>query len=241
MNWHLDNKASSLYVEFLSDGEFVVPDSGSLFLTLRGNAGAVIGGYDNLALPDVTVSTMSYTVPQAVNVIGAVDFETRYSRVDFKVGGKPFVSEQTYKLGPFVPISAEEAEVRAIFGVRDLELPDADIDLRGAYYLLKEAYPEAMATALTTTATSWWANRAIVLTAAQQVAPSMPVRALKEEGLNNATQIRASIDWERLMAAISSELAATIGKLQEAASVSSSGGLTPLLVLSLPTDPVTNA
>jgi hypothetical protein len=241
MDWHLDNKASSLYVEFLSDGEFVVPDAGSIFLTLRNNAGTVISGYDSLALADVTVSTMLYSVPQAVNVIGAVDFETRYARVDFKYEGKPLVSEQVYKLGPFLPISANEAEVRSLFGVRELELPDSDIDLRGAFYLLKEDYPEAMATSLTATATSWWANRAIILMAAQQVGPSLPVRALKQEDLNNANQIRANIDWERVMAGIMSEFSIVMNKLQEAASVAGGGTPTPILVLSLPTDPVTNA
>lgn len=241
MNWHLDNKASSLYVEFLSDGEFVVPDAGSIFLTLRGNDGEIVAGYDSLALPDTTLSTMTWTVPQAVNVIGAVDFETRYVRVDFKSGGKPLVAEQVYKLGPFLPISAKEAEVRALFGVRELELPDSDIDLRAAFYLLKEDYPEAMATSLSATATSWWANRAIVLMAAQQVGPSLPVRALKQEDLNNASQIRANIDWERINGAILSEFSIVMNKLQEAASVTGGGSLSPLLVVSLPTDPITNA
>lgn len=241
MNWHLSAKASSLYVEFLQDGEYVVPDAGSIFLTIRGNDGLVISGYDALAMADVTVSTMTYTVPQAVNNIGAVDVETRYVRVDFKVGDKPLVTEQVYRVGPFLPLAATPAEVRGLFGAREQELPDSDIDLRGAYYLLLDEYPDAMTGALTVSATTWLANRAVVLMAGIQVAPSMPSRALKEEGLNNATQIRANIDWVALQHQIVGELGATLGKLEEAAGSTTSAALMPILGLSIPVDPVTNA
>lgn len=241
MKRHLAGKASPLYVEFQQEGEFVIPDVGSVFLTIRNTTGLVLAGYDALAIPGVILSTFTYAVPQAVNVIGVVDFETRYVRFDFRCAGKPLVMEQVYQLSNFVPLTATPAEVRSLFGARDRELPDSDIDLLGGYFALRAKYPTEMVTALTGVTTAQDANRAVVLTTGLQLFPSIPSRILKEEGLNNATQIRASIDWETLHRQLLAELGVVLGRLQAEASVSVVALPTPLLVLTNPIDPVTNA
>lgn len=241
MKWNLAGKALALYVEFRQDGEFVIPDVGSLKLTLRGNNGVVISGYNEAVLPDCPVSTTTIGISSTLNTIIALTFETRYVRVDFTVGGRPLAIESSYRLAPFLPLTATPADVRSVFGARDSELPDSEIDLMEGYFTLLEDYPIAMAGALATSATSRWANLAVTFKTSLQLIASMPVRVLKEEALNNASQSRGKIDWEALQAQIEAGLGVVLGKLEAAAQVPGGTSRTPLLVLSLPTDPVTNA
>jgi hypothetical protein len=229
MNWNLPGKDCSIYVEFKKDGEFVIPDPGSLKLTLRDDAGVVITGYDSLALANCLVSSLMITVLAALNTVGTgLPFETRYARIDYTASTEPLHVDVVYRVAPFLPMASEPAEVRALFGARDLELPDSDIDLYSAYFLLLQDYPDAMTGALSSAATSWSANRAIVLTAGLQVIASMPGRLLKEDALNTAKQIRGNIDWEALEARLGAELGVVLAKLQAAASVA--GGTFPTLI-----------
>lgn len=246
MNWHLMGTAYPLYVEFLQEGEFVIPDPGSIFLTIRDNAGEIVAGYNGLALADTLVSTLTYSIPQEVNtpkLIGTPgNFETRYVRVDFSSAGRPLSSEQIYRIAGFVPLTATPAEVRALFGARDKELPDSDIDLMGAYFMQAVGYPTVISPAtLSDSLTAWDANRFIVLTAGVQVAPSMPSRVLKEETMDTATQIRATIDWQALQQQILDELGVVLDRLKATVAGGATVVPTGLFVLSNRTDPVTNA
>lgn len=241
MNWNIAGKALSLYVEFKQGGEFVIPDVGSLKLTLRGNDGVVLVGYDASALADTLLSTLVVVVPSDVNVVTTPPVETRFMRLDFTAGGQPLFIEQSYNLSPFLPLIATPSDVRARFGARVAELPDSDIDLIGAYFTLLEDYHSAMSNALVQTTTRRLANTAVILKTALLLGGSMPGRMLKEEALNNASNLRGVIDWEALQRKNEAELAITLNKLEIAASATAVVLPSPLMAVSLPTDPVTNA
>lgn len=241
MIWNLVGKAASLFFAFMREGEFVIPDSGSIKLTIRDNAGAVITGYDALAQADCLVSTLVVVVPAELNtLVGA--FETRFVRLDFTSGGEPLFAEKAYRVSSFVPLTATPEDVRSVFGARAGELPDADIDLREAYFTLLEEYPTEMAGAITGASTSRSANRLTVLRTAWFLLPSMPNRVLKEDSMNTATQIRDSADWERIGVQIQTEMELMISTLRSAASVAGSNSPTSILLMSAPSvDPITNA
>lgn len=237
-NWNLSGKSLSLYLEFKKDGEFVQPDPGSIYLTIRNHQGTPISGYDGAVQPNVTGTTLLLTIPQAVNqTVGAR--ENRFVRIDFTAGGTPLFIEARYKLTTFIPINATPEDVRNILGLREKELKDSEIDLYEAYFQLVDNAPLLLDALKASDSRTLYANRAIALKAAIELIPSMPIRTLKEESLNNASAVRASIDWELLAAQLSGQLSDSLELIVEEAVVSV--GATPLLVLSIPIDPVTNA
>ena len=237
--WKLANVATKIYVEFKKDGEFVIPDAGSILLTIRGNSGAAIGGYNGVQLADVTGTTLLYTVQASVNLIPENTTESRYVSVSYTSDGVPLTFNFNYRLSGFLPITVQPQDVRNILGVRDLEVRDEDVDLHEAYFDLLRTNSTLSEALTSVTGRANYANRAIALKSALTLLPSMPVRALKEDALNNATQIRATIDWEALKVQLEDELSKALENL--AVDVEPETSLPVLFALVTPTDPVTNA
>lgn len=237
-NWNLSGKSLSLYLEFKKDGEFVQPDPGSLYLTIRNHQGVPISGYNNAIQSNVNGTTLLLNIPESVNQV-ASGRENRYVRMDFTAGGLPLFVEVRYKLTSFVPINVTPEDVRNILGVRQKELKDSEVDLYDAYFQLVGNAPILAEALLATDDRSMYANKAIALKAAIELIPSMPVRTLKEDSLNNASAVRASIDWELLASQLTGQLNDALDLIVEDAVVTI--GVTPLLMLTTPLDPVTNA
>lgn len=237
-NWNLSGQALTLYLEFKKDGEFVQPDPGSLYLTIRNHQGVPISGYNKSPQANVSGTTLMLSIPEAVNEVAA-GRETRFVRMDFTYGGLPLAIEHRYKLTSFVPITAMPDDVRNLLGVRQKELKDEEVDLHEAYFQLTSIASGLLEALQASDDRSMYANRAIALRAALNLIPSMPVRTLKEDSLNNASAVRASIDWELLAAQLSGQLADSLDLIVEDAVIEST--FTPLLMLTNPTDPVTNA
>lgn len=236
--WYVAGYANSFYVEFKKDGQFVQPDPASIKLTIRDNSGLPISGYDHAAQPDTLNTTLLLTIPQAVNVVNE-GRENRYVRLEFTSAGVPCAFVAAYKLTPFIPIAVVPEDVRNILGARDTELKDQEIDLYEAYFRLARDNP-LLEDALTDTGDkNMYANRAIALAAALILIPSMPVRAIKEDTLNNASAIRATVDWDKVQAGIESELAQALANV--AADIAVSFAYSPIFRLSTPIDPITNA
>ena len=236
--WNLSGESNSVYIEFKKDGELYPPDTGSIKLTLRDTSGQIIAGYDKVLLDDTVLTTMLLTFPGSVNVINE-GRESRHVRVDYLVGGVPCAYMGSYKLSPFIPLTVTAADVRSILGIREKELLDVEVDLYESYFNLLPANPLLESALLAVDNTAMKANRAVALNAALTLLPSMPARASKEDALNNASLVRASIDWAEVRDAILAELSDCLGALDPNGPVSSFQ-FTPLLVLTFPTDPVTN-
>lgn len=228
----------SLPVDFVSDGEPIVPDATSVTWTVREANGSVVTGYSAKALTG-SYSTQALLVVLAADNALAEEVKVRFVEVKYLYNALPHSLHFTYRLQSFVPLTVGARDVRAIFGVRVQELPDTDIDVYASYLSLLADYPGLAALLATSDHRAGQANRAVALHAALVVLPSMPVRALKEETLSNAGQIRASIDWEALGASLRSELALTLEVLALEATFSPDGNA--IFLVATPIDVVTNA
>lgn len=234
--WHVAGQSLGLYVEFKKDGQFMPPDAGSIKLTIRDSVGVPLSGFNQAAQADTSNTSVLYTVPYTANM--ATEPEARYVQVDYTIGGVPCIWKDVYKLSPFLPIAVVPSDVRNILGVRDKELTDEQVDIYEAYFELLRVVPDLEAALVAADDRCRLANRAIALKAALIVLPSMPVRAMKEDALNNASQVRATIDWELLRAGIESELSGILVGVP----VSPEGFvLHPLFMVVTPTDRITNA
>lgn len=237
MKWQLSNKACTVFVEFKKDGEFVLPDAGSVKLTVRSNSGALL--VNATAVPDPSSTVTTVVISQANNTITAGTTESRYVLVEFTSGTQPLTFETKYKLTDFLPITAEPQNVRGHLGVRYGELPDSDIDLYEAYYNLLRSN-STLATALVTTDTrAMNANRAIAIACALDLIPSMSTRAAKQDSLNNATLLRQTIDWDAIQLKLQGELAEALAGLSLA--VVTTFSVPTMFAVVTPTDVITNA
>lgn len=242
MDWRDSGVDHSFLLEFRKDGEFVIPDTNSVRITVRGADGVAFSGFNPLSPSGIVTSSYLLTIPQAVNTMGVGALtERRFVRYAFTSGGTPVSQELWYGLRAFVPLTVGPQDVRAIFGVRDTELPDNSVDTFQAYLDLLQRYPGLAAALTAVDGRAEYANRAIAVKTALTVFPSLPVRALKEESLANAGQIRANIDWEK----IESDLITQLDELLELQL-----GLEPaaetlapsvIFLVTSPTDPITNA
>lgn len=235
--WRLSGKPVSVYVEFKKDGEFVPPDPGSIKLTVRDHTGIPFSGYDQASQPDTTLTTSLIVLPQNLNIINS-GWENRHVWVEFTSGGVPCVFKSSYKLSFFIPFNASPSDVRNTLGVRDKELKDEEVDLYEAYFKLEEVIPSFNVALLDTGLRGINANKALVLFAALELIPSMPVRVAKTDILNNAQLTRATIDWDQLEAKLRAELAGIVLLIPENPT---SIILSAVFALSQPVDVITNA
>lgn len=245
MRYVIPGKDVSVLVEFLEEGgEFVIPDTGSLKLSVRGMDGTPFPGYDEKPIPDYGTSTATLVIPASLNSKApGLNFENRYVVVDYTCDQKPQTVSSIYRLADFQPITAKPSDVRAVFGARLNEIPDSDIDLLGTYFQLLYDYPSTFEGMLTYSPTSAeLTNRAVVLKTALMLVSSMPMRILKQEALNNASQTRSRTDWVQFQADIDSAFQEIMDKLDLISTgVAASLPLNPLIVVTLPTDVITNS
>lgn len=239
MRWHLPSTDVSILVEFVSEGEPVIPDTNSVILTVRDMAGAPLAGLGALAVAGPYLTQRTLVIPAANHALGSGEMtKTRFVEVNYTVSGVPLKVSDWYGIRAFIPLTVGPEDVRGLLGLRDKELPDADIDLFNAYLKLvrsNSTFPQLL---LRTDGFERQANKAVALQAALDVLPSAPIRALKEETLSNASSIRASIDWSTLEASLMAQLDAVIGELFPDSIVAFGAGL---FVVVTPTDVITNA
>lgn len=244
MDWKLASSTVTLPIEFMVEGDYVIPDSESIKLTLRNTTGSVIAGFNALLLDDVSGSTMALTIPPEANSLGSgATFEARFVRIDFKVQGLPYAVQAVYRIAPFLPIQATKQEVRDLIGAQYNELPDSAIDLVGAYYTLMVEHADVLPQALTATGTAAMAaNKALALQAAIDTAPSWPMRLVVTESQDTTQYRRPKVDFAKLRDSLEAQLVAQLA-LMAALVNDASNAISPLtlLVLTSPTDVITNA
>lgn len=227
-----------LHVEFKVDEEFVMPDPGSVFLTIRGTDGALLDGYIQAPQPNPTINSLNLILPADINLLGQdSDFEIRFCRVDFLYENKPQSVEISYRLIPFIAMTANPDSVRAVIGCRYQELPNEDIDLYSAYLSLK-SYSGFVVALQSSSVMNLKANRALELREAIRVIPSLQNRLFNKEEKDNAAVTRNKLDLDRLVM----DLSAALGLLLDELSVNVGGLVSDapsIMVVSSPIDPVT--
>lgn len=193
MMWFEADNDVTIPVDYLVDGEFVVPDSATY--TVRAHDGSVL---DSGSMP-ASANSETLTISAANNAI-LNDWENRYVKLEFIYSGQTYYRVVTFQLSSFLPITATEDEVRALIGLNGQELPDRDIDLYGAYFRLVDLHGDGIETALTEAGSRNAAvNQAIALKAALEIVDSIPLRALITVRSEDSTASRSTdIDFDAI-------------------------------------------
>ena len=244
MDWRLAGQAQAVILEFIVDGQPVVPDANTIEFTAWDNEGLMIQKY--------TFSQPSNSVPTQMEVVMSLSlsnippttlFESRYLRADFKYNSKPYSVSGSYRLHHMIPMTVGPQSVRALVGADNDELPDRDIDLVEAYIELAASFGTNLDLALRRTDNiSIAANRAISLQAAIIRCPSLQSRLLKLEKADNAGYQRAEMDFLKLEADLRNQLASALEQITLAIVGSVPTVDVPILfVVTKQTDRITNS
>lgn len=241
--WTTAGEAFTYHFDFTFNGQYVQPDAGSVKLTLRGPNGNPLVGWDHAVQPDPTTTGIDVTIPAEHNALDAGSaFETRWLTVDYLYQGKVCKIPFSYRLTPFLPITATPEGVRHRLGVTERELPTPYIDLTEAYHRLLPTYPEALPAALTGSGlANLAANAAIEIRAALDQMPSLPGRMLQSQSQDNAEFQRMKVDFALLTTTLENQLAFELVTMAAALNGAVTETTLSSLMLTLPTDPITGA
>ena len=239
LSWVIAGSDLTYKVDFFAGGALVAPDPGSVYLTIRDNAGNGIAPYIHQAQV-VTGTQLDLTIPGLVNTpVVPGTLETRFVIVEFLYQGRPYAVRQTYRLTPFIPFSADEATVRKHLGMMPEELEDFEIDLYQAYYELLTRVT-ALGTILQSGAVSALrANDALAIQAALLIITSLVARYAQRTASADSEFSRTSkFDPEQLVADLQARLDDLVNELT-AADPTAVTVPTLFIVTTRTTDPVT--
>lgn len=227
-------------VDFIQDGDFVVPDIGSVTYSVRDNLGNLVAGHTNIpVVTDETTTRISIHLPASVNGMDAAkDVENRAVIIRYTVSGYPFQVLVKYRLTKWLNLLVTEEDVRAQLGVTVFELPDDHVDIVNAYLEVKSDLSGSKnldQILVEGTRRTYRANRAVVYRAALEALPSLQLRVLlKEQSDTVSMQRLGDIDLERLRRETARLYSATLAAIR-----GESEGILSLLLSPLPLDPVT--
>ncbi len=241
MKWETADESSVVTCQTTALGEFVIPDAGSLTVTLRDHTGAVLAGYDALSLPDVALPLVQLVVPSGINAIDPAGLaETRYVKFSFTVSGLPYSQSANYRLTPFLPIQKNAQNVRDLLGAAETELPDSAIDLIEAYFKLADEVGVAFTAAMiATTRANICANNMVALQAAITTIPAMQTRLLKSEKSHDEGFERSKIDFAKLEVDLVAQLAGETASMIDGTVIAVSSPA--IFAVTTPTDIITGA
>ena len=239
LSWVIAGSDLTYKVDFFAGGALVTPDPGSVYLTIRDNAGLGIAPYIHQAQV-VTGTQLDLTIPGLVNTpVVPGTLETRFVIVEFLYQGRPYAVRQTYRLTPFIPFSADEATVRKHLGMMPEELEDFEIDLYQAYYELLTRVT-ALGTILQSGAVSALrANDALAIQAALLIITSLVARYAQRTASADSEFTRATkFDPEQLVADLQARLDDLVNELTAADPTAVTSPVL-FIVTTRTTDPVT--
>lgn len=241
--WRIAGEDAALAFDFTSDGQFVVPDPGSVKVTVRDNMGVVMQDWDKAVQPDPVGTNMLLVLPAAINFLSASDdMENRFVTVTFTVGGKPHMKMVNYRLHHFLPISVTPEQVRSLLGAAESEIPSYEIDIYGAYYALLAIYSDTLPQALkSSTKASLSANNAIALQAALEQVPALAAKLAQSESQDNATNERMRLDIPALKRMLEAKLADEMTLVVASINGPAIASASPYLALTTPADVITGA
>lgn len=240
----LASTSVTLWADFEAPEGLEIPDAGSVTFTLYDGTGTPLSVTAGL-MPDADASGVSVPLHATFQVIApGRAFERRRLIVNWMANGRSRSTEQTYRVVPPPPYSVSAHDVRSYLGVSIGELPNRDIDLFSAYLTLRQVVgADLLDAALASgTVSELRAERAIVLTAATGLFPSMQYRVAQKrtDGNYEFERIKDPAALDRLIAATAEELLALSNGL---AGVDVTVALAPALILlgTNTTDPITGA
>ena len=241
LSWVIAGSDLTYKVDFFAGGALVAPDPGSVYLTIRDNAGNGIAPYVHQAVV-VTGTQLDLNIPGLVNTpVVPSKLESRFVIVEFLYQGRPYAVRQTYRLTPFLTFSADEATVRKHLGMMPEELEDFEIDLYQAYYELLTLVPSLSTILQSGTISALRANDAIAIQAALLIMTSLVARYAQKTSSADSEFIRATkFDPEQLVEDLMARLDTLVNDLTaiDPAAVSTP---TLFIVTARTTDPVTGA
>jgi len=129
----LKDTDASFHLDFLLDGNLVVPDTSSVRLTLTEPDGTVLTGYNDISLsPTVGESFVVFETTALANS-KSNDYELRQARVDYTVDTRPFTQFLNYRIVDRINLPVNPTDVRKVLGISDDEWPDSNVDIVDAY------------------------------------------------------------------------------------------------------------
>lgn len=218
------------------NGEPIIPDAGSVKLTLRGNAGQVLLSKEPVTMAAASTEA-SYVIPAQHNELGDSRFSMRSVLVEFTKSGRPLTAKLSYRLVPWFNTTVTADDVRAFIGVDAGELPDNVIDIADAYLAVEGVVGIApLATALAgADQRQIRANQIILARAVLDQLPGLPLRLSQNESNGVFSAQRPKID----LALLELRALALYGEALGAVVVTNESERTDFLVVGIAPDPIT--
>lgn len=188
-------------VPLIRDGEPFLADDGSVTWSLRDHTGALVAGMTNVPLTSGGETTLLINVPASANEIApGRQFEKRSISVKGLTDGQPFLAGTQYRITPWLNHSVTPSQIWAFIGTDAGELPEADIDITGAYIALSELVGETQLVEALNSGTKLeqQANDAIKGLAVLRVLPGVRQRLLKRAEDGTLKAERFAIDFNKL-------------------------------------------
>lgn len=234
----------TLWADFAAPQGLVIPDVGTTFFSLYDGSATPLLVQQALT-PGADATGVSISINAIHNVIGPERaFERRRVLVAFAAGGRSYTQELAYRVIDLPPYSTRPNDVRNYLSLNEDELRDDEVDLFAAYMQLQSFVgAELLAAAFDTgTVTELRAERALVLTAATSLFPSLRYRIAqaKTDGSLKFERLKDASAFEGLVQATGDELFA-LG--QGLSGNVSANAVAPVLIAlgTVTIDPVTGA
>lgn len=236
----LANTNATLRVAFMFQGDYEIPDLGSVTYTLYDTTGTPVVGFINVAIVTLATST-SYQLQLAAaqNALGVGNlFETRTVVVSYTVNGDGRTLRYSYRIIPFIPMTVTEDDARKLLGVAQNELPDENIDLVEAYFKCCDDTTQAALNAalISSTTLSFHANEMIAAKALLKSIPMMQMRVMAQEHSGTDVMQRyPTFDFDRML-----RLAASLYADAKALITGNAQTEYQMIALVTPIDPITS-
>lgn len=182
MKTYLAGEDIALQIPLRVGTEPVVPDNGSVKMTVRDNAGQIV--IDKVPVTmDVASTNANVTVPAASNALGAGRFGMRNVIIEFTKTGRPQSARLAYRLTAWLNTTVTPDDVRAFCGLDAGELPDSVIDIVEAYFDVENDITEPVLSAALASADNKQiaANRIILARAVLLQIPGLALRISQNE------------------------------------------------------------
>jgi hypothetical protein len=198
----LAGETASFRVDFVEDGDFFVPDQGSVEWVLRGNDGSKVTSPASVTT-DSSTTYITVKIDELANQKDG-EVEKRSLVVSYTRNGDPGQIILHYRLVDWLNITITPENVRSWMGITPSELPNGDIDFVRHYFEVKSdlgnqesALDEALKA---TTRLQYDANMAILYKAVIELVPSVQYRIAQSEQDDVVSQRRmSSLDADKLL------------------------------------------
>lgn len=230
-----ENTPISHLVEFTSGAPI-----GAFLYTLTDEDGLVVNGLEDEVIslaPGAVSATIS--IPALANLVSKPVFERRTITWTYPITSGTVVGSFSYSLQKTVPFPVTSDGVRVLLGVTDKEIPDAHVDLLGAYVAFQTLFEDDTVLEDFETAgdyTSLQITRAIEALAALKLLPTLQLSLARR--LNSGTNEYERwnrIDWEGLRGSIEQIITDTVILIDPTLEF----GVLPIFTLAIRVDPYT--